>query len=197
MKNCVDIAHHMQSESYLRSVTFSTMLRFTTTIKKFDSQGEKTGWTYIEVSEKQASTLNPGIKTSYRVKGRLDNYAIEKTALLPMGNGRFILPLNAALRKGIKKQKGAELAVHLELDTGPLPLNADFMDCLRDEPKAQQFFLSLAQGHRNYFSKWIETGKTDETRAKRIALAVNALSKGLGFPEMLRARKKEKEDFGL
>ena len=35
------------------------------------------------------------------------------------------------------------------------------------------------------------------TKAKRIAMAVNALAKGMGFPEMLRAHKKEKEQFGL
>lgn len=173
------------------------MLRFTTVLKKFGKQGEKTGWTYIQVSEKQAAQLNPGVKTCFRVKGRLDYYDIEKIALLPMGDGSFIMPLNAIVRKNIKKQKGAEVEVSLELDKEPLQLNADFMDCLRDEPEALKTFQSLAKGHRNYFSKWIESAKTEPTRANRIALAVNALAKGWGFPEMLRAQKKEKQQFGL
>ena len=181
---------------YLSGQTVA-MLRFTTVLKKFDKQGEKTGWTYVDISAKQAAQLNPGVKTSYRVKGRLDHYGIEKTALLPMGEGTFIIPLNATIRKGIKKQKGAEVEVWLEVDSAPVQVNADFMECLRDEPVALKAFDALAKGHQNYFSKWIESAKTEPTRAKRIATAVNALSKGWDFPQMMRAQKKEKQQFGL
>jgi hypothetical protein len=37
-------------------------------------------------------------------------------ALLPMGGGDFIMPLNGAMRKAIKKQKGATVKVKMELD---------------------------------------------------------------------------------
>jgi len=173
------------------------MIRFTTLIKRFDKQGEKTGWTYISITQEQAEELCPGKKVSFRVKGKLDAFPVAKIALLPMGDGSFIMPLNAAIRTGIKKQKGAELSVQLVLDAAPIEWDADFMDCLRDEPKALQTFEGLARGHQNYFSKWIESAKTAPTKAKRIALAVNALSKGMGFPEMLRAQKKAKQDLGL
>ncbi len=168
------------------------MLHFTTIIKQFEKQGEKTGWTYIDISAKQAAILKPGNKVSFRVKGRLDDYAIEKIALLPMGDGNFIMPLNARLRKGIKKQKGADLKVHLEVDAEPVKINADFIDCLNDEPQAVQVFQALAKGHQIYFSSWIEASKTEATKAKRIAMAVNALAKGWGYPEMIRANRKEK-----
>ena len=69
------------------------MLKFNTTILRFDKKGEKTGWSYIEISAKQANQLKPGSKVSFRVKGKLDSYAIEKVALLPMGEGSFIMPL--------------------------------------------------------------------------------------------------------
>ena len=173
------------------------MLHFKTIIQKFGKQGEKTGWSYIVITEEQAAQLKPGTKTSFRVKGKLDHFAIEKTALLPMGDGIFIMALNATMRKGIKKQKGDEVSVHIEADDEPIRLNDDFIDCLNDEPKALQTFQSLPKGHQNYFSKWIESAKTEPTKAKRIAMAVNALAKGMGFPQMLRARKKEKEQFGL
>lgn len=172
------------------------MVQFTTTIQKFDQQGEKTGWTYIQVPKEQASRINPGVKTSYRVKGSLDHYAIEKVALMPMGDGSFILPLNATIRKGIRKSKGDRLQVQLELDKEPLALDKDFLDCLHDEPEALCFFQGLAKGHQNYFSKWIQSAKTEPTKAKRIAQAVTALSKGFGFPEMLRAQKAEKQKQG-
>ena len=173
------------------------MVHFKTLIKKFDKQGEKTGWTYIEIMPKQAALINPDVKTSYRVKGKLDNYPIEKIAIMPMGNGSFIMPLNATIRKGIRKQKGAELNVQLELDERQIEIDEDFLACINDEPKALKAFEGLTKGHRNYFSKWIESAKTEQTKAKRIAMAVNALAKGWGYPEMIRANKKEKQQFGL
>lgn len=169
------------------------MVKFTTTILKFGEQGEKTGWTYIVIPSEIAEKIKAENKKSFRVKGKLDDCTFSKTALLPMGGGDFILPLNAAIRKAIGKRKGAELKVQMEEDKTPLEMNKDLMECLRDEPTALKFFESLANSHRNYFSKWIETAKTDATKAKRIAQAVNAFSKSMNFPEMLRALKKEKE----
>ena len=66
------------------------------------------------------------------------------------------------------------------------------MQCLADEPTALAHFNSLAGSHRNYFSKWIESAKTEETRAQRIARAVNAIALKLGYSEMMRMGKKDK-----
>ena len=172
------------------------MIQFKTVIQKFAKQGEKTGWTYIPVSAKQAAAINPGVRTSYRVSGYLDEFPIEKVAILPMGDGSFIMPLNAGIRKGIQKSRGAALQVRLALDKEPVPADAEFMECLQDEPAALQAFHNLTKGHQNYFSKWIQSAKTEPTKAKRIAMAVNALAKGWGFPEMIRARKMEKQVTG-
>ena len=45
------------------------MIHFNAVIKKFNEQGEKTGWTYIEIPEEIASKIKPGYKKSFRVKG--------------------------------------------------------------------------------------------------------------------------------
>ena len=169
------------------------MVRFTTTILRFAEQGEKTGWTYIEVPADIARKLKPGNKKSFRVKGRLDDYPIARVALLPMGDGGFILPLNAEMRKGTGKRKGAKLTLTIEADDSQLILDGELLDCLADEPKALAYFQSLPQGHQNYFSKWIESAKTEETKANRIARSVNALARNMGYPEMLRAEKANKE----
>lgn len=169
------------------------MISFTTTILKFGQHGEKTGWTYIVIPAELAEQLYPGNKKSFRVKGRLDKYAIKGTALLPMGEGDFIMALNAEMRKGIKKQQGAALHVQLQVDTEELKPSAALMECLGDEPEALAKFESLPKGHQNYFSKWIESAKTEHTKAKRIAYAIRFLSKGKNFGEMLREIKKEKE----
>lgn len=170
------------------------MLKFDAVIEKFGSQGEKTGWTYIKISKQQAEILHKGVKTSYRVKGNLDAVTIEKQALLPMGDGGFILTLNANLRKKLGKMKGAVVQVGIEVDDQPLGSDADFTACLDDEPLARKHYETLTKGHQNYFTKWLTSAKTETTKTKRIAMAVNALSKGWGFPEMLRAAKQIKEN---
>jgi len=167
------------------------MVQFTTTIKQFDKQGEKTGWTYIEIPADIAEILMPGNRKGFRVKGKLDTFSIKGIALLPMGGGNFILTLNADLRRGIRKKKGAMLHVKLQVDPEGYKLNEDFIACLKDDPTAKNFFDTLTGSHRNYFSKWIDSAKTEPTKTKRIAMAVNALSKKWGFPEMVRNSKKD------
>jgi len=165
------------------------MVQFTTTIHKFEKQGEKTGWTYVEIPADLAGQLVPGNKKSFRVKGKLDNYPIKGVSLLPMGGGAFIMPLNAAMRKGIGKKAGAMLQIKLQVDPKQYELNKEFMECLADEPKALEFFQSLSRSIQNYYSKWIESAKTDTTRTKRIALSVTALSRKMHYGEMMRSLK--------
>lgn len=166
------------------------MIQFTTTIKQFGKQGEKTGWTYIDIPSEIAEKLLPGNRKGFYVKGKLDSFPIKRAALLPMGGGNFILTINADLRRGIRKKKGAMLEVKLQVDREGYKLNEDFVACLNDEPAARSFFDSLTGSHRNYFSKWIDSAKTEPTKTKRIAMAVNALAKKWGFPEMLRNSRK-------
>lgn len=164
------------------------MLSFNTRILKFQKKGEKTGWTYIEISKRYAEQLSDN-RVSFRVKGSLDNHAIQKTALLPMGDGIFILPLNASIRKAIGKGEGEILKVKLETDERTLTLSPEFIKCLKDEPRAYDFFKALPKSHQMYFSKWIESAKTTTTKVKRITMAVIALGSSQGYPEMIRANK--------
>jgi hypothetical protein len=167
------------------------MIQFTITLKRFEKQGEKTGWTYIEIPADIAGKLKPGNKKSFRVKGKLDAHKIAGVSLLPMGGGAFIMAVNAAMRKGIGKRYGAMVKVQLEEDKKPFQFNKDFMDCLGDEPVAIEFFKTLAGSHQRYFSKWIDDARTEPTRTKRIAQAVTALSRKMGYPEMIRSMNKK------
>lgn len=163
------------------------MINFTAIIQKFGEKGEKTGWSYIEIPAEMANALKPNYKKSFRVKGKLDQFPIEGIALLPMGGGAFIMPLNADMRKDIGKRKGAMLKVQLVEDIKGLVFNEDFMSCLADEPQANIFFKTLTGSHQRYFSKWIDSAKTEPTKVKRITMAINALARCWGYPEMIRA----------
>lgn len=166
------------------------MIKFEAILQQFASNGEKTGWTYIEVPPAVAGKLKPGNKKSFRVKGKLDNYNYENVSLLPMGGGDFIMAINAAMRKAIKKNKGTKVKVQMQLDLSERPLSSDLMECLGDEPKALKKFKSLPPSHQKYFSNWVESAKTDSTKAKRITQSVIALAQGFGFSEMMRMNKK-------
>lgn len=168
---------------------WNSMITFTTTILKFDKKGEKTGWTYIEINKRQAQQLKPDCKVSFRVMGTLDSHPIQKTAILPMGEGMFILPLNGAMRRAIGKKQGDKLNVILEVDERKLTLSHDLMICLKEDPDALKFFKSLPNSHQQYFSKWIESAKTAHTKTNRIVMAITAFTKKQGFPEMLRASR--------
>lgn len=162
------------------------MVKFTTTIQQFAEQGEKTGWSYIVIPADLAEKLKPGFKKSFRVKGKLDSYSILQQALLPMGNGEFILPLKASVRKAIHKNKGAMLSVSLELDVKPLKVSAELMECIADSPMAEKKFRSLPPSHQMYYSKWIESARTTATKAKRIGLTISAMEKNMSYAEMLK-----------
>ena len=171
------------------------MVQLATMMKRFDRQGEKTGWTYIEIPADLAQKLKPGNRKEFKVKGKIDKHPINRVSLLPMGGGAFIMPVNGDMRKAIGKRHGAMVKVELTEDKSEFVFNKDLMQCLHDEPKAWDFFKALPGSHQRYFSKWIDSAKTEETKANRIARAVNALAKQLGYPEMLRASKKDKENW--
>jgi len=109
-----------------------------------------------------------------------------------MGGGAFIMPINAAMRKGIGKKHGAMLKVQLTEDKKPYEINADFLECLRDEPKALKAFNAMPKSFQNYYSKWIESARTELTRTKRIAHAVSTLAKNMNFSEMIHSMQKGK-----
>ena len=165
------------------------MIKFTTTILKFDEKGEKTGWTYIVIPVEQAQKLKPNFKKSFRVKGKLDNHAVKQVALIPMGEGDFIIPLNAEMRKALGKRRGAQLTVQLTADDAAFHFSKEMLECLEDEPKALENFKKLSGSEQKYFSKWIDSAKTADTKAKRILQMLNAMHKGYRYGEMVRALK--------
>jgi hypothetical protein len=169
------------------------MIEFSTAIKKFGSQGEKTGWTYIDVPANIAQLLVPDNKKSFRVKGFLDEHEISGVALVPMGGGDFIMALNASLRKQIRKDQGAILKVRLQVDHKEIKPPAELIECLQDEPKALANFNKLPRSHQNYYTKWIESAKTDATKARRIAVSVTVLATGQTFGEAMKSIRDDRE----
>ena len=112
------------------------MIRFIGILQKFGDQGEKTGWTYISIPHKIAEKLKQDNKISFRIKGKIDTYSLRGVALIPIGEGNFIMAVNATIRKAIKKIHGAEVVLELEEDKAPVKLSGELIACFKDDPPA-------------------------------------------------------------
>ncbi|MEJ7643448.1 MAG: YdeI/OmpD-associated family protein [Chryseolinea sp.] len=168
------------------------MIAYNTVIKKFDKKGEKSGWTYITISKSNAHKLLPGRNTTFRIRGTIDSYSFQRVAVFPMGDGSFIFPLNLTIRKVIGKKNGDVVKVGIEADTRKLEPSRDLLASLKDEVPAFEHFKSLSPSHQQYFSNWVESAKTEQTKTRRIVVAVVALSNKLGFGEMIREDRQQR-----
>jgi hypothetical protein len=166
-------------------------VEFTADILKFSDNGDKTKWTYILVPAQHAQVLKPGNKKSFRVKGKLDAYEITQVALLPYGDGKFMMAINGEMRKQIKKQAGAKLKVRITAELEDPPLDTEMIECLKEEPEAWERFSSLTKSHQRYFSNWVSSGKTNQTKDTRIAHTVNAMIKNWDYGQLVRSLKKD------
>lgn len=165
------------------------MIKFTATIAIDSRDPDKKGWSFIILNKTLSTRLNPGVRKIFRVKGKLDSFPIKQTSLLPVNGGRFMLPINAMMRKATGKSAGDKLTVELEVDKVPPKISADFTACLQDDPKAYEYFKRLPPSHQRYFSKWIDDAKTPETKAKRIAMSLSGLARKMHFGMMIRESK--------
>ena len=166
------------------------MVIFKAEMEKFERMGEKTGWTYVFIPAAIANEIKPDCKKSFRIRGKIDQVSIQGLALVPMGEGDFILALKTALRKQLKKEEGAVVSLELEEDVDfkvEMPPELDM--CLSDDPRLMEQFLSLPKSHQHYYINWFNTAKTEKTRVKRLTMIVNAMEQRLDFGEMIRAQK--------
>jgi hypothetical protein len=155
-------------------------------VEKLGELGEKTGWYILRVPAAQAQTLHSADRKSFRVKGHLDQVAVEKLALIPMGEGDYIIPLNASLRKALGARAGHEVVLRLAKDHETLPLHEGLVECLAMEPALAAAFYKLPPSHQRYYSKWIAEAKTGATAAKRIGQCLKAMELNLSFGEAMK-----------
>ena len=169
------------------------MISFEVLIERFEDKGEKTGWTYIYIPEDLALQIKPNTRTSFRVKGFFDSVPVSGLATVPMGEGDYIIALKGELRRKLRKKAGDLLKVSLEEHPDfTIDMPADLEECLSDQPHLIANFLKQPRSHQHYYFNWINSAKTEPTRAKRIAMTVNAMDLGYDFGQMIREEKKNR-----
>ncbi len=92
-------------------------------------------------------------------------------------NGRFMIPLSAENREGAGVAAGDDVNITIELDTAPreVEVPADFAKALKANAGLRKTFDALAYSHRKEWVRSIEAAKAPETRARRIAKAIDSL----------------------
>jgi hypothetical protein len=101
-------------------------------------------------------------------------------SLVRMGGDCHVLGVLKEIRAALAKDEGDVVDVVIEEDTAPrvVDVPADLAAALESVPEAARFFETLAFSHRREYVRWIQDAKRDETRAARIARAVELLAAG-------------------
>lgn len=147
------------------------------TLQRFDAKG---GWTYVAVPKITVERKMPfGM---IRLSGSIDGYDIIKCHLMPMGNGKLLLPVKAAIRKAIKKKEGDKVHVVLYIDEEPLEIPGELLLYLSDDPQAEKAFMALTEGQQKMYVDWIYAAKREETKINRIAQTMNRVIEGKKYP---------------
>jgi bifunctional DNA-binding transcriptional regulator/antitoxin component of YhaV-PrlF toxin-antitoxin module len=92
--------------------------------------------------------------------------------------GRLLLSFNAETRKATGRAAGDEVEVRLDVDDVPrvVEVPAELAEAFRTEPAAAAAWAKLSFSHQREHAEAIASAKTAETRARRVARAIEKLT---------------------
>lgn len=98
--------------------------------------------------------------------------------------GSDYVGLNRDVREAAGVTAGDELAVEIELDSEErrVDVPAELGSALEADSRARAAFERLSYTHRKEYARWIGEAKREETRARRLAKAVQMLREGVRTP---------------
>jgi uncharacterized protein YdeI (YjbR/CyaY-like superfamily) len=117
----------------------------------------------------------------FKVKGKIDDYEFSNFNMMPLGNGNIGLPIKSAIRKKLKKQAGDTVHIIFYEDKTPLIILEDLLLCMEDEEGILEKFEKYSNGQKKAFIDWINSAKTEQTQAERIAKTIIMVQNGEKF----------------
>jgi hypothetical protein len=141
------------------------------------SIGPKGAWSYLEIPFDVEKIW--GTKARLSVRGSINGFAI-RSSLFPDGKGGHTMMVNKTMQAGAKAGPGDVVKMELAPDTAPrtLAIPPDLKKALAGDKAAAAFFGRIAPSSRKMYVDWITGAKQAETRARRIAKAVQMLRAG-------------------
>ncbi|HRE01439.1 MAG TPA: YdeI/OmpD-associated family protein, partial [Ilumatobacteraceae bacterium] len=100
-----------------------------------------------------------------------------RNTIASMG-GQYLISFNAATRKATGRGAGDEVEVTLEADEQPrvVEVPEPLAAALAEDPQAARAWAALSYSHQRQHAEAITSAKTDETRARRVAKTIEALT---------------------
>jgi hypothetical protein len=143
------------------------------------ARGPKGAWTFLAIPFDAVKSF--GAKGRIPVKGTMNGFAF-RNSLMPDGDGTHSMTVSRELQERAKARAGDVVKMTLERDDAErvVEVPPELKKALAREKKAGAAFTALAFSHRKAYAEWIGGAKRPETKAARVAKAV----------EMLRAGKK-------
>jgi Bacteriocin-protection, YdeI or OmpD-Associated/Domain of unknown function (DUF1905) len=131
----------------------------------------------VVLTDEQVAEIGQG-KKAFPVKATIDSYTW--AGRVSRMGGEFLLGLSREVRTGAGVEAGDEVTVHLALDEAPREVEVPpaLSEALDADRTAKAAFDALAFTHRKEFATWIAEAKKDDTRARRVAQALEMLHEG-------------------
>jgi hypothetical protein len=131
--------------------------------------------TGIEVPATIVDALGAGKKPPVRVT--LNGHTYRST--VASRGGRFLIGVSAENRDAAGVSAGETLRVDIEVDHEPreVPVPPELVDALASQPGAKATFDALSPSKKQQLTLPIERAKTNETRRRNVAKALDALER--------------------
>lgn len=133
--------------------------------------------TFVTLPRSASAKL--GAKGRVPIEGTINGFAFRSSAFAD-GEGSHLIQVNATMRAGAKAEPGdtAEFSITPASDDVAVKVPADVTKALRARPAAKKQWADITPKAREEFVAWIASAKKDDTRARRIEMAVERLAAG-------------------
>jgi Bacteriocin-protection, YdeI or OmpD-Associated/Domain of unknown function (DUF1905) len=118
-----------------------------------------------------------GTRARMAVKGEIKGFPF-RSSIFPMGGGKFYMVVNREMREGAKVKAGETVEFVMEKDDEPRAIATppDLLKALSARKSAKAAWDKLSYTHRKEYINAIEEAKKPETRARRIARAIEMIA---------------------
>ena len=105
--------------------------------------------------------------------------------LVKLDDGSFLFPVPADIRRKLKLKAGDGINLRIRKDRLYHGKHDDLIMVLFKEPQESlKFYTFLGDMGKHYFHQWINTARTAQERAQRIAKMLDAMRNKQTFKEM-------------
>jgi len=118
-----------------------------------------------------------GTRARLAVKGAINGFPF-RSSIFPMGGGKFYMVVNREMREGAKVKAGDTVEFMMEKDDEPRSIATppDLLKALNARKSVKAVWDKMSYTHRKEYIGSIEEAKKPETRARRIAKAVQMIA---------------------